>query len=86
MRQISIAAYVELIRAEYRESPGLCLTKSQIQRLWQLDPSACEDVVSALLEEGVLRPTTSGAYVRADAAEMSSANTVLRRPRPLPKE
>ena len=61
MRGRSIAAIVDHVGAEYRESPGLRLTKGQIQRLWGLEPSVCELVVGALLESNVLRQTPGGA-------------------------
>jgi hypothetical protein len=54
---------VGLIRSEYNEMPGLCLTRAQVQRLWLLEPAACESVLRALVEAGYLRLTPSG-YVR----------------------
>jgi hypothetical protein len=56
---------VALIRAEYREMPGLCLTYEQVQRLWSLDPKACDQVLCALVDAGFLRLTRIG-YVRAE--------------------
>jgi hypothetical protein len=52
-----------LIRSEYDEMPGLCLTRAQVQRLWLLEPAACDNVLRALVEAGYLRLTPSG-YVR----------------------
>ena len=54
---------VGLIRAEYEEMPGLCLTRAQVQRLWLLEPAACDHVLRALVDAGYLRLTPSG-YVR----------------------
>ncbi len=54
---------VGLIRAEYDEMPGLCLTRAQVQRLWLLEPEACDNVLRALLDAGYLRLSTRG-YVR----------------------
>ena len=54
---------VGLIRAEYDEMPGLCLTRAQVQRLWLLEPDACDHVLHALLDAGYLR-LTSGGYIR----------------------
>ena len=54
---------VGLIRSEYEERPGLCLTRAQIQRLWLLDPEACDEVLRALVDAGYLR-LTPGGYVR----------------------
>lgn len=54
---------VGLVRSEYDEMPGLCLTRAQMQRLWLLEPAACDNVVRALVDAGYLR-LTSGGYVR----------------------
>ena len=58
---------LELIRAEYLEMPGLCLTKPQIQRLWTLDPATCGAAVDALVTAHVLRRTALDAYVLMNA-------------------
>lgn len=54
---------VGLIRAEYEEMPGLCLTRAQVQRLWLLEPAACDNVLRAMVDAGYLRLTQRG-YVR----------------------
>ncbi len=54
---------VSLIRSEYKEMPGLCLTRAQVQRLWLLEPAACDNVLRALVDAGYLRLTSRG-YVR----------------------
>jgi hypothetical protein len=53
----------ERIREEYRELPGLSLTKPQVQRLWDLDASLCDVVLDALEAARVLRRTERGTYV-----------------------
>jgi hypothetical protein len=58
--------WLQLIRAEYLEVPGLCLTKSQAQRLWGLDPVTSEALLAALIDAKFLRRTRQDAYVRAD--------------------
>jgi hypothetical protein len=58
---------VDLIRAEYREMPGLSLTKPQMQRLWGLDARTCETVVSALESEKFLK-RSANAYVRREGS------------------
>ena len=63
-----IADWLHVIRAEYLESPGLLLTKPQVQRLWGLDPTTCEALLAALVDVRFLRLTRQNAYVRADAA------------------
>lgn len=54
---------VSLIRAEYNEMPGLCLTRAQAQRLWRLEADVCDNVLGAMVDAGFLR-ITSGGYVR----------------------
>jgi hypothetical protein len=51
---------VGLIRSEYDEMPGLCLTRAQIQRLWLPEPAACDSVLRTLVEAGYLRLTPNG--------------------------
>jgi hypothetical protein len=43
--------------------PGLCLTRAQVQRLWLLEPAACDNVLKTLVDAGYLRLTPAG-YVR----------------------
>lgn len=54
---------VGLIRAEYNEMPGLCLTRQQAQRLWLLDADVCDNILRAMVDAGFLR-LTAGGYVR----------------------
>ena len=61
-----IAGWLQLIRAEYLEIPGLSLTKRQVQRLWGLDLDTAEAVLAALVDVKFLRCTKHHAYVRAD--------------------
>ena len=58
-----VADLVDVIRSEYAEMPGLCLTRAQVQRLWLLDPAACDTVLRAMVDAGYLR-LTAGGYVR----------------------
>ena len=60
----TIADWLQLIRAEYREVPGLRLTKPQVQDLWALDPRVCDALLIALVDAGFLRRTSDDAYVR----------------------
>lgn len=59
-------AWLDLIRAEYREMPGLALTLAQAQRLWNLDVETCESVLEHLRLSGVLRRTRAGRYRRGN--------------------
>jgi hypothetical protein len=61
----TVSDWLRLIRAEYLEMPGLHLTKSEIQRLWRLDPHVCDVLLEALLATDFLRKTPREAYVLA---------------------
>jgi hypothetical protein len=52
------------IQAEYREMPGLSLTRTQAQRLWQLDEHTCRTVLTRLVATGFLQLTAKGHYTR----------------------
>ena len=54
-----------LIRAEYLETPGLALTKAQVERLWGLDAVVSEALLAALVDVKFLRRTVRDTYVRA---------------------
>ena len=65
MKSRSLEAIVQRVRGEYLEMPGLSLTERQAQRLWHLEPEACQLLLRALVESGFLRRTPRGGYVRA---------------------
>jgi hypothetical protein len=67
MLPADITDWLQLIRAEYLEVPGLCLTREQAQRLWNLDPVTVEALFAALVQVKFLRCTRQNAYVRAGA-------------------
>jgi hypothetical protein len=67
----TVALWIDRVRGEYQEMPGLSLTEPQGQRLWGLTPSACREVLETLLESGFLRRTYQGQYVRADSVSSS---------------
>jgi len=52
------------VEGEYREMPGLSLTLAQAGRLWGLDHSTCELVLTRLIERRVLKRAVNGTYVR----------------------
>jgi hypothetical protein len=82
----AISRAMDLIRAEYRDSPGLHLTPLQIERLCRLDAATCEAALDALVNQGVLRLTRFGAYVRADVStEVPSPEAAARLPRAFPR-
>ena len=51
-----------LIEAEYREMPGLTLTKRQVRRLWQLEPQVCDAVLEELVSSDFLEHTRNDSY------------------------
>lgn len=65
--QTDITDWLALIQAEYHESPGLSLTKPQVQRFWGLDGLTCDALLDTLEATGFLRRTSNNTYVRARA-------------------
>jgi hypothetical protein len=60
-----IATWLSRIQSEYREMPGLNLTKPQMQRLWGLESYVCDALIDSLVAARVLRRTIDGTYVAA---------------------
>ena len=58
--------WLELVRSEYLEMPGLHLTRKQFQRLWNFDGTTCDALLDTLLRAKFLRCIPDGAYVRID--------------------
>ena len=58
--------WVELMRAEYLEMPGLALTKPQASRLWGFDPDTCDVLLDEMVNAKFLRKTPQNLYVRSD--------------------
>jgi hypothetical protein len=54
----------EVVRAEYREMPGLNVTVRQAARLWGLDVDRSERLLSAMVDDGFLVRDARGAYRR----------------------
>ena len=63
----SVAEWLRLIEAEYKDMPGLSLSKAQMRRLWGLEAVVCDALVDALVTARVLRRTVRGTYVVAGA-------------------
>ena len=57
---------VSRIRAEYREMPGLSLTREQAARLLGLDGLRVMAALDKLRHEGFLARTSAGRFVRRD--------------------
>ena len=63
---LSKTDWVRLIRAEFQELPGLCLTRAQVQRMWGLDGATCDTLLEQLVQTGFLKETRDREYVRAN--------------------
>jgi hypothetical protein len=61
--QTDMTDLLRLVRAEYREMPGLRLTPRQAQRLWDLDSTTCDTVLGTLEAVHFLRRTADHSYV-----------------------
>ena len=58
--------WLQLIRSEYAEMPGLHLSKRQAQRLWGLDAERCQSLLDTLESSHYLKRTEKDMYIRAD--------------------
>jgi hypothetical protein len=65
VNQIAIEDWLQIVRGEFSEVPGLHLTTAQAQRLWGLDATTCESILEALVQAGFLRRTRGG-FARAE--------------------
>jgi hypothetical protein len=63
---VDLSTLVQRARGEFLEMPGLQLTIAQAARLWGLDTSSCQRVVTALVGSSFLRWTADGKVTRAD--------------------
>lgn len=63
----TVTDWLQIVRAEYLEIPGLHLTAPEVQRLWGIDSITCEALLDALVRTGFLRQTRNGGYLRANA-------------------
>ena len=59
----AVASWIHRIEAEYREMPGLSLTRPQIQRMWGLSGDVCDVLLATLQARQVLRLNKRGGYV-----------------------
>ncbi len=60
-----LAALLQRVREQYREMPGLKLTKPQATRLLGVAPSVCAATLGALVMENFLSRTGDGLFVRS---------------------
>jgi hypothetical protein len=59
--------WLQIVRSEYLELPGLHLTRAQMQRLWGFDELTCDDTLNALVSVSFLKKTARGGYILAEA-------------------
>jgi hypothetical protein len=58
------AALVERFRGEFREMPGLWVTRAEARRLFGMPEDICERVLNQLVAEGMLIRSVDGIYRR----------------------
>ena len=56
--------WLQRVRGEYLEMPGLRLTAEQARRLWALDTSTSRSLLDALVESRFLVRSPDGSYSR----------------------
>ena len=61
--QPCVERVIEIVHAEYRQMPGLQLTKPQMRRFLGIDVETCEVVLDRLERERFLRRTPTDVYV-----------------------
>jgi hypothetical protein len=64
-RSSPLATLLQRVREQYRDMPGLQLTKPQAVRLFGVAPSVCAAMLRALVMENFLSRTADGLFVRA---------------------
>lgn len=64
-RASGIDEWLDRVRGEYLEMPGLRLTLAQAARFWSLDHGTCTRVLDALVKAGFLVVTSDLLYARA---------------------
>ena len=67
--QTTVADWLQIIRGEFAEVPGLHLTRQQFQRLWGLDCDTCDTLLDVLVDQKFLRQTSDQGYVRANVSQ-----------------
>ena len=58
-----VERFMEIVQSEYREMPGLQLTKAQMQRFLGIDVMTCDVVIDKLERQRFLRLTRKNVYV-----------------------
>jgi hypothetical protein len=66
--QEAVAEWIDRVRAEYLEMPGLALTRLEMRRMWLFDASLCDAVVDALVASRFLAHLPNNTYARRSNA------------------
>ena len=61
----SMGRWLDIIRSEFREMPGMALTDQQFQRLWGLDRATMDEAIRTLMDGHFLIRTRDGRYARS---------------------
>jgi hypothetical protein len=61
---LSLQDVLERIRAEYREMPGMALTRAQVERLCGVEVANCRLALELLVQSHFLSLSAGGMYVR----------------------
>jgi hypothetical protein len=62
-KQPRVERFIEMVRTEYRDLPGLHLTRPQMRRFLDVDVRTCDVVLEALERQKFLKRTPEDAYV-----------------------
>jgi len=65
----ALADVLDRVRGEYRKMPGLRLTPSQAQRLFQVEPALCAALLNVLMDEHFLVLAANGLFVQSSTKE-----------------
>jgi hypothetical protein len=60
----AVERWIQMVRAEFREAPGLQLTRGQLRRLCGLDDQTCATVLDVLMQTHFLHLKPDGRYAR----------------------
>jgi hypothetical protein len=70
----SYGATCRRIVSDFTELPGLRITAAQAQRLWNLEPFACEAMLNAFVDAGFLARDGRGEFVLSRGTSQGPAS------------
>lgn len=62
--EADLTRWLDIIRGEFREMPGLALTPHEFELLWGLDRRTTHEAIQRLVQTHFLMPTRGGRYAR----------------------